>query len=100
MEWPLSGLRVADLSAGIAGGYCTKVLADGGAEVIKLEPPEGDRLRAGPAGTPRCWFAVHRPGSPSLPAHARHDCRELGPGTAFPRQRRPASTDSSAGGFT
>ena len=34
MEWPLSGLRVADLSAGIAGGYCTKVLADGGAEVI------------------------------------------------------------------
>lgn len=33
MEWPLSGLRVADLSAGIAGGYCTKVLADGGAEV-------------------------------------------------------------------
>jgi len=42
MEWPLSGLRVADLSAGIAGGYCTKVLADGGAEVIKLEPPEGE----------------------------------------------------------
>ena len=46
MEWPLSGLRVADLSAGIAGGYCTKALADGGAEVIKLEPPEGD-LKAG-----------------------------------------------------
>ena len=45
MEWPLSGLRVADLSAGIAGGYCTKVLADGGAEVIKLEPP-GARIVA------------------------------------------------------
>jgi len=52
MEWPLSGLRVADLSAGIAGGYCTKVLADGGAEVTKLEPPEGDRLRGWSAGTP------------------------------------------------
>jgi crotonobetainyl-CoA:carnitine CoA-transferase CaiB-like acyl-CoA transferase len=51
MEWPLSGLRVADLSAGIAGGYCTKVLADGGAEVIKLEPPEGDRLRGWSART-------------------------------------------------
>jgi crotonobetainyl-CoA:carnitine CoA-transferase CaiB-like acyl-CoA transferase len=50
MEWPLSGLRVADLSAGIAGGYCTKVLADGGAEVIKLEPPEGDGLRRWSAG--------------------------------------------------
>jgi CoA-transferase family III len=37
MEWPLGGLRVADLSAGIAGGYCTKVLADGGAEVITHE---------------------------------------------------------------
>ena len=44
MEWPLSGLRVADLSAGIACGYCTKVLADGGAEVIKL-----DRRRPGRA---------------------------------------------------
>jgi crotonobetainyl-CoA:carnitine CoA-transferase CaiB-like acyl-CoA transferase len=52
MEWPLSGLRVADLSAGIAGGYCTKVLADGGAEVIKLEPPAGDRVRRWSAGTP------------------------------------------------
>ena len=52
MEWPLSGLRVADLSAGIACGYCTKVLADGGAEVTKLEPPEGDRLRGWSAGTP------------------------------------------------
>ena len=52
MEWPLSGLRVADLSAGIAGGYCTKVLADGGAEVIKLEPPAGDGLRGWSAGTP------------------------------------------------
>jgi len=37
MEWPLSGPRVADLSAGIAGGYCTKVLADGGAEVMHNE---------------------------------------------------------------
>ena len=52
MEWPLRGLRVADLSAGIAGGDCTKVLADGGAEVIKLEPPEGDRLRGWSAGQP------------------------------------------------
>ena len=51
-----SGYVVVDLSSGIAGAYCTKLLADGGAEVIKVEPPEGDPLRrwsASGAGDPR-----------------------------------------------
>ena len=42
---PLDGYVVVDLSSGIAGAYCTKLLADGGAEVIKVEAPEGDPLR-------------------------------------------------------
>jgi len=42
---PLSGIVVVDLSSGIPGGYCSKLLADGGAGVVKLEPPEGDSLR-------------------------------------------------------
>jgi crotonobetainyl-CoA:carnitine CoA-transferase CaiB-like acyl-CoA transferase len=42
---PLSDYVVVDLSSGIAGAYCTKLLADGGADVIKVEPPEGDPLR-------------------------------------------------------
>jgi crotonobetainyl-CoA:carnitine CoA-transferase CaiB-like acyl-CoA transferase len=42
---PLAGMRVVDLSAGIGGGYTSKVLADGGADVVKVEPPEGDGLR-------------------------------------------------------
>src|SRR4029453_6363600 len=36
---------VVDLSTGIAGAYCTKLFADGGAEIVKIEPPEGDSLR-------------------------------------------------------
>jgi crotonobetainyl-CoA:carnitine CoA-transferase CaiB-like acyl-CoA transferase len=42
---PLAGLRVVDLSSWIAGGYCTKLFADGGADVVKVELPEGDPLR-------------------------------------------------------
>ncbi len=42
----LAGVRVVDLSRLVAGNMLTKVLADHGAEVVKLEPPEGDTLRA------------------------------------------------------
>ncbi|MBB5915485.1 crotonobetainyl-CoA:carnitine CoA-transferase CaiB-like acyl-CoA transferase [Nocardia transvalensis] len=42
---PLRDCVVIDLGTGIAGAYCTKLLCDGGAEVIKVEPPEGDPLR-------------------------------------------------------
>jgi crotonobetainyl-CoA:carnitine CoA-transferase CaiB-like acyl-CoA transferase len=43
---PLAGRLVVDLSSGIAGAYCTRLLSDGGADVVKVEPPEGDPLRS------------------------------------------------------
>jgi crotonobetainyl-CoA:carnitine CoA-transferase CaiB-like acyl-CoA transferase len=46
---PLSGVRVLDLSAYIAGPYGCTLLADQGAEVIKIEPPDGDNLRKYPS---------------------------------------------------
>ncbi|MGO8770724.1 CoA transferase, partial [Mycobacterium sp.] len=42
---PLHDLRVVEISDRIAGGYCGKLLVDAGAQVRKLEPPQGDWLR-------------------------------------------------------
>ena len=60
---PLAGIRVLDLSAYLAGPYGCALLADLGAEVIKVEPPEGDNLRKYPSTMPghsRAFVGVNR----------------------------------------
>ncbi len=60
---PLTGITVLDLSAYIAGPYGCALLADLGAEVIKIEPPTGDTLRHYPstlAGESRAFLGTNR----------------------------------------
>ncbi len=49
MSAALDRLRVLDFSWGFAGAIATMVLADNGADVLKIEPPTGDPQRAQPA---------------------------------------------------
>ena len=62
-QGPLSGVRVLDLSAYIAGPYGCALLADQGADVVKIEPPTGDNLRKYPstlAAESRAFLGVNR----------------------------------------
>ncbi len=58
---PLVGLKILELGHYVAGPFCTRILADLGAEVIKVEPPTGDPVRGWGAkarGHP-VWFSIH-----------------------------------------
>jgi CoA:oxalate CoA-transferase len=68
MIGPLDGIKVLDLSRVLAGPYCTALLADLGAEVIKLEPPAGDDYRhIGPfRGGESALFTLNNRGKKSV----------------------------------
>jgi crotonobetainyl-CoA:carnitine CoA-transferase CaiB-like acyl-CoA transferase len=58
---PLVGLKVLEIGHYIAAPFCTRILADLGAEVIKVEPPGGDPFRGWGASVDghSVWFSVH-----------------------------------------
>jgi len=58
---PLQGLKIVELGHYIAAPFCTRLLADLGAEVIKVEPPEGDPFRGWGSRKDghSVWFSVH-----------------------------------------
>jgi CoA:oxalate CoA-transferase len=76
----LAGVRVLDFTTIVSGPYCTRLLADLGAEVIKVEPPEGDYIRTQPptrdgrsayfahlnCGKKSLAVDLKRPGAPEL----------------------------------
>jgi len=64
MSGPLAGLRIIEIGEGSAVAYAGRNFADMGADVVKVEPPEGDAMRRWPGptveGAPAIFHAMHR----------------------------------------
>src|SRR5262245_41201634 len=94
---PLSGLRIVDLSRLVAGNLLTQHLADFGADVIKVEPREGDTLRGWRINGVETTWKVHSRNKRSLCIDFRHEqavplIRKLIPGAAMLIERfRPVT---------
>jgi crotonobetainyl-CoA:carnitine CoA-transferase CaiB-like acyl-CoA transferase len=74
-------LKIVELGQGVAAAYCTKLFADLGAEVVKVEPPEGDVLRR------RGPFAGDEPGQERSGLFAYMNTSKLGVTLDVPEER-------------
>src|SRR5262245_2378161 len=89
----LEQLRVVDFSSGIAGAYCCKLLADAGADVVKVEPPGGDPWRSWTAGDGPEGRDVDPVEGAALFRFLHHGVRSVGGGPEAPEV--VALTDSA-----
>jgi crotonobetainyl-CoA:carnitine CoA-transferase CaiB-like acyl-CoA transferase len=80
----LAGVNVLDLSQGVAGPFCGKLLAGLGAEVIKVEPPEGDLARRIPPYLPA---PANSPERSALFQHLNTGKRSIALNLAIPSER-------------
>ncbi len=73
-DGPLSGVRVLELGHFVAAPFCTRVLADLGADVIKIEPPSGDPVRqwGEQVDGNSLWFSVHGRNKRSVTLNLKH----------------------------
>jgi formyl-CoA transferase len=73
-DGPLSGLRILELGHFVAAPFCTRVLADLGADIIKIEPPSGDPVRqwGQQIGGNSLWFSVHGRNKQSVTLNLKH----------------------------
>ena len=75
---PFADWRVLELSNGIAVSYCAKMFADAGADVVKIESPEGDSVRGWSAGgQPGALFGYLAAGKKSVAHHDRAEVAAL-----------------------
>ena len=92
----LDGVRVVELTTGIAGPYAARFLADQGADVVKVEPPGGDPYRNDPG-----FHAVSRNKRSVVPPGVEWERAPLpedvaGPSTSLPGILRPTATSLDA----
>ena len=92
----LEGVRVVEMATGIAGPYAARFLADQGADVVKVEPPEGDPYRSDPG-----FQAVSRNKRSVVPEDVEWERAPLpagisGPPASLPGILRPAAASMTA----
>ena len=70
----LSGLRILEIGHFVAAPFCTRLLADLGADIIKIEPPSGDPVRqwGQQVNGTSLWWSIHGRNKRSVTLNLKH----------------------------